>query len=82
MMCDSKSTWCVYIHCWGYLRIVLAVPINAYRHIDARVPNDLLQVVIKQMHLSCEVVDTLHWGDEGTIEWIEGGLSQYKMARL
>ena len=61
-----------------YLRIVLAVPINAYRHIDVRVPKSLLQMVIKQMHLSCEVVDTLHWGDEGTIERIEGGFSHYK----
>ena len=34
---------------WGYLRIVLAVPIDAYRHIDVRVLNGLLQVVIEQM---------------------------------
>ena len=58
----------------GYLRIVLAVPINAYRHIDVRVPKSLLQMVIKQMHLSCEVVDTLDWSDEGTTEWIENML--------
>jgi len=62
----------------GYLRIVLAVPINTYRHIDVRVPNGLLQVVMEQMHLSCEVVDTLHWGNEGTIERIEGRFSHDK----
>jgi len=65
-----------------YLRIVLAVPINAYRHSNVRVPKSLLQVVMEQMHLSCEVVDTLHWGDEGTIERIEGGFSHDKLARL
>ena len=67
---------------WGYLRIVLAVPIDAYRHVDVRVLDGLLQVVIEQMNLSCEVVDTLHWGGEGTMERIEGGLSCYKLARL
>ena len=68
--------------CWGYLHIVLAVPIDAYRHVDVRVLDGLLQVVIEQMYLSCEVVDTLHWGGEGATEWIERGLSSYKLARL
>ena len=65
-----------------YLRIVLAVPIDAYRHVDVRVLDGLLQVVSEQMYLSCEVVDTLHWGGEGTTGWTEGGLSCYKLARL
>ena len=70
---------CVHVF-MGYLRNVLAVSINAYRHIDVRILNGLLQEVIEQMHLSCEVVDTLDWSDEGTTEWIEGGLSQCKLA--
>ena len=68
--------------CWGYLRIFLAVSFNAYGCRDVWIHAGFLWMVLVQMHLSCEVVDTLHCGDEGTMEWIEGGLCHCKLAWL
>ena len=67
--------------CWRYLRIVLTVFINAYRGSDVGIHRDLILVALEQMYLSCEVVDTLNWGNKGTMNWIEGGHSHYKLAR-
>ena len=67
---------------WECLRIFLAVSINAYRSSDVGIHTDPLQVILEQMYLSCEVVDTLDWGSEGTVEWIEGRLSHCKLARF
>ena len=83
-LCDAIKQILEFIHeclyaVW-YLRIALAVSINTYRSSDVWVHADLLYVVLQQIHLSCEVVDTLHWGGEVTMDWIEGGLSYYILA--
>ena len=65
-MLDSGS-----IHPMKYLRIVFAVFINAYSHCDVGILVDWVRVVLEEMDLSCEVVDTLYWSNEGSISRVK-----------
>ena len=50
-----------------YLRIVFAVSIDANGHCDVGILVDWVRVVLEEVDLSGEVVDTLDWSHEGAI---------------